>query len=148
MTAPRSFVDTNVFVYAADESPEEQVKHEIAAKLLTADPDGFVISTQVLQEFYVTVTRKLRPPLPQERAALAVRAMAKLDVVHVDVPLVLAAADTCAAAKISLWDALMIEAARQAECWRILTEDLSPGQVIRDVTVENPFQPAPPSRRG
>ncbi|MGH3940623.1 MAG: PIN domain-containing protein [Pseudonocardiaceae bacterium] len=69
MTAPRYFVDTNVFVYAADESPEEQDKHEVAAALLAADPDGIVISTQVLQEFYYALTRKLRKPLPEERAA-------------------------------------------------------------------------------
>ncbi len=141
MTAPRSFIDTNVFVYAADESPEERDKHKIASALLTADPDELVISTQVLQEFYVTVTRKLRTPLSAQRAASAVRAMAKLDVVQVDVPLVFAAMDTSRAATISLWDALMIEAARQARCGRILTEDLSHGQVIRNVAVENPFQP-------
>lgn len=141
MTADRSFVDTNVFVYAADESPEERDKHKIASALLSADPDALVISTQVLQEFYVTVTRKLRTPLPAQRAASAVRAMAKLDVVQVDVPLVLAAIDTSQTTTISLWDALVIEAARQAGCRRILTEDLSHGQVIRNVAVENPFQP-------
>ncbi len=141
MTADRSFVDTNVFVYAADESPEERDKHKIASALLSADPDALVISTQVLQEFYVTVTRKLRTPLPAQRAASAVRAMAKLDVVQVDVPLVLAAIDTSPTTTISLWDALVLEAARQAGCRRILTEDLSHGQVIRNVAVENPFQP-------
>ncbi|MFN2496449.1 MAG: PIN domain-containing protein [Pseudonocardiaceae bacterium] len=139
MTAPRSFVDTNVFVYAADESPEEQNKHKVASALLATDPDALVISTQVLQEFYVTVTRKLRIPLPEERAASAVRGIAKLEVVQVDVPLVLAAVDTSRVVKISLWDALVIEAARQAGCQRILTEDLSHGQVIRGVAVENPF---------
>ncbi|MDQ2879733.1 MAG: PIN domain-containing protein [Actinomycetota bacterium] len=143
MTVLRSFVDTNVFVYAADESPEERDKHKIASSLLVADPDELVISTQVLQEFYVTVTRKLRTPLSTQRAASAVRAMAKLDVVHVDVPLVFAAMDTSRAARISLWDALMIEAARQAGCSRILSEDLSNGQVIRNVVVENPFLPDP-----
>lgn len=140
MTAHRSFVDTNIFVYAADESPEERDKHKIASALLAEDPDGLVISTQVLQEFYVTVTRKLGRPLPALRAASAVRAMAKLDVVQVDVPLVLAAVDTSRVVQISLWDALMVEAARQAGCQRILTEDLSHGQTIRDVAVENPFQ--------
>ncbi|MGH3754412.1 MAG: PIN domain-containing protein [Pseudonocardiaceae bacterium] len=93
-TAPRFFVDTNVFVYAADESPEEQHKHEVASALLVTDPDDLVISTQVLQEFYVAVTRKLRIPLPEERAASAVRGMAKLEVVQVDVSLVLTAVDT------------------------------------------------------
>lgn len=145
MTAPRFFVDTNVFVYAADESPEEQHKHEVASALLATDPDDLVISTQVLQEFYVAVTRKLRIPLPEERAASAVRGMAKLEVVQVDVSLVLTAVDTSRVVRISLWDALMIEAARQAGCRRILTEDLSHGQMIRDVIVENPFRPADPS---
>ena len=143
MTAPRSFVDTNVFVYAADESLEERDKHKIASALLATRPDDIVISTQVLQEFYVTVTRKLRTPLPEQRAISAVRGMAKLDVVQVDVPLVLAAVDTSRESRISLWDALMIEAARHAGCWRILTEGLSHGQVIRDVAVENPFRPDP-----
>ncbi|MGH3480783.1 MAG: PIN domain-containing protein, partial [Nocardioidaceae bacterium] len=64
MTADRSFVDTNVFVYAVDESLEEQDKHKIASALLATGDDALVISTQVLQEFYVTVTRKLRRPLP------------------------------------------------------------------------------------
>ena len=55
--------------------------------------------------------------------------------------------DTSREASISLWAALMIEAARQANCWRILTEDLSHGQMIRNVTVENPFQPDVPGPR-
>jgi len=147
MTAPRSFVDTDVFVYAADESPEEAAKHKVASALLATDPDSLVVSTQVLQEFYVAVTRKLRTPLSAQRAAAAVRGIAKLDVVQVDVPLVLAAVDTSAAEQLSLWDALMIEAARRAGCGQILTEDLSHGQVIRDVTVENPFLPNLPGPR-
>ncbi len=72
--------------------------------------------------------------------------MANLTLV-VDVPLVLAAMDISREARISLGDALMIEAARQANCWRILTEDLSHGQMIRNVTVENPFQPDVPGPR-
>ncbi|MGH3940622.1 MAG: hypothetical protein ACRDTG_18695 [Pseudonocardiaceae bacterium] len=72
--------------------------------------------------------------------------MARLDVIKVDVPLVLSAVDTSRAAKISLWDALIIKAARQAGCRRILTEDLSHGQVIREVVVENPFRSDPPGQ--
>jgi predicted nucleic acid-binding protein len=98
------------------------------------------VSTQVLQEFYVTVTRKLRVPLAEERAAAAARGLASLAVVGIDKPLVLAAMDTSRHARLSLWDALIIEAARDAGCERVLTEDLSHGQVIRGVRVENPFQ--------
>ena len=140
MSGTRSFVDTNVFVYAADGSPEEEDKHALAAALVAEDPDDLVVSTQVLQEFYVAVTRKLRTPLSEDRAAAAVHGMAKLEVVQIDVPLVLSAVDTSRAARISPWDALVIEAARHAACQRVLTEDLSHGRVIRGVTVENPFQ--------
>jgi predicted nucleic acid-binding protein len=138
----RSFVDSNVAVYAADENPEERVKHGTAIRLLADEPDDLVISTQVLQEFYVVVTRKLAHPLDEDRAARAVRGLAKLAVVGVDVPLVLAAVNTSRTAKLSLSDALIIEAARQAGCIRVYSEDMSHGQVIRGVRVENPFQDA------
>ncbi|MGH3501963.1 MAG: PIN domain-containing protein [Nocardioidaceae bacterium] len=139
MTAPRTFVDTNVFVYAADESPEEEAKHQIAVAIVAGDPDALVLSTQILQEFYVAATRKLRNPLSEDRAAAAVQAMAKFSVISIDKLLVLSAVDTSRTSKVSLWDALVVEAARTADCPRLLTEDLSHGQVIRGVTVENPF---------
>jgi predicted nucleic acid-binding protein len=135
----RSFIDSNVVVYSADTNPGERAKHETAVGLLASEPDDLVISTQVLQEFYVVVTRKLAYPLDTERAAQALRGLAKLDVVGVDVPLVMAAAETSRTAKLSLWDALIIEAARQAGCARVYSEDMSDGQVIRGVRVENPF---------
>ncbi len=135
----RTFLDSNVLVYSVDESPAEKVKHTLAAGLLSAPAEDLVVSAQVLQEFYVVTTRKLKSPLSEERAAKAVRALAKLDVVGVDVPLVLAAVDTSRTAKISLWDALIIEAAGRAGCSRVLSEDLNTGQVIRGVRIENPF---------
>jgi len=135
----RSFVDSNVLVYSVDENPEVRDKRAAAIRLLSGQPDDLVISTQVMQEFYVVVTRKLQCPLTPDRAAKAVRGLAKLDVVSADVPLVLAAVDTSRTAQLSLWDALIIEAARQAGCARVYTEDLSDGQVIRGVKVENPF---------
>lgn len=80
----RSFVDTNVVVYAADENPADQAKHDIAIKLLGTEPESLVLSTQVLQEFYQAVTRKLAKPLETKRAAAAVRALTKMDVVGSD----------------------------------------------------------------
>jgi predicted nucleic acid-binding protein len=135
----RTFLDSNVLVYSVDESPAEKPKHERAIEVLTTQPDGLVVSTQVLQEFYVVTTRKLKTPLSEERAARAVRGIAKLDVVGVDVPLVLAAVDTSRTAQLSLWDALIIEAASRAGCDRVLSEDLNAGQVIHGVTIDNPF---------
>ena len=135
----RTFLDSNVLVYSVDESPSEKAKHERAVELLSVQPENLVVSTQVLQEFYVVTTRKLKNPLSEERAGRAVRGIAKLDVVGVDAPLVLAAVDTSRTAQISLWDALIIEAASRAGCERVLSEDLNAGQVIRGVRIENPF---------
>lgn len=135
----RTFLDSNVLVYSVDESPAEKSKHERAVELLSAQPETLVVSTQVLQEFYVVTTRKLKSPLSEEIAAGAVRGIAKLDVVSVDVPLVLSAVDTSRTAQVSLWDALIIEAAGRAGCERVLSEDLNAGQVIRGVRIENPF---------
>jgi predicted nucleic acid-binding protein len=136
----RSFVDTNVVVYAADESPADRAKHDAAVELLASEPERLVLSTQVLQEFYHAVTRKLAEPLDARRAAAAVRALTKMDVVGSDAELVLAAVGTSQSAQISIWDALIIEAARQADCERVLTEDLSDGQVMSGVRIENPFR--------
>lgn len=136
----KSFLDSNVVVYAADESPAERAKHDIAVELLAGEPESLVLSTQVLQEFYHVVTRKLRQPLDAQRAAAAVRALTKMDVVGADTELVLTAIDTCRSAQISIWDALIIEAARLAGCERVLSEDLSDGHTIRDVRIENPFR--------
>ena len=71
-------------MWAVDESPAEKAKHERAVELLSVQPENLVVSTQVLQEFYVVTTRKLKNPLSEERAARAVRGIAKLDVVGVD----------------------------------------------------------------
>jgi predicted nucleic acid-binding protein len=135
----KTFLDTNVLIYSVDESPADKAKHALAIELLSGQADDLVVSTQVLQEFYVVSTRKLRHPLSEQSAAQAVRGLAKLDVVGVDVPLVLAAVDTSRAATISLWDALIIEAASRAGCERVLSEDLNAGQVLRGVRIENPF---------
>jgi predicted nucleic acid-binding protein len=135
----RTFLDSNVLVYSVDESPAEKAKHDRAVELLSVQPENLVVSTQVLQEFYVVTTRKLKNPLSEERAACAVRGIAKLGVVGVDAPLVLAAVDTSRTVQISLWDALIIEAASRAGCERVLSEDLNASQTIRGVRIENPF---------
>jgi predicted nucleic acid-binding protein len=135
----KTFLDSNILVYSVDESPAEKAKHERAVELLSAQPENLVVSTQVLQEFYVVTTRKLKNPLSEEIAARAVRGIAKLDVVGVDVPLVLSAVYTSRSAQVSLCDALIIEAASRAGCECVFSEDLNAGQVIRGVRIENPF---------
>lgn len=136
---PRTFVDTNIAVYAVDFDEQEREKQQVAAALLADDPDQLVVSAQVLQEFYVVVTRKLKHPMTQEQAKAAAESLAQLDVVSIDAQVALAAIDTSREAQVSLRDALIIEAAHLAGCEQVLTEDLTDGQVIRGVQVHNPF---------
>lgn len=135
----RSFVDTNVLVYLFDSgAPDKQAR----ARELVAErgPAGeLVISTQVLQEFFVTVTRKLERPLSAENAEAAVRRLAAYPVVTTTVGLVMAAIALVRAHRISFWDALIVEAAREAGCDELLSEDLADGASIGGVLVKNPF---------
>ena len=142
MTA-RSFVDTNIWVYAVDE--DEPAKQERAkAALATAEMTGIVVSAQVLGEFYVTVTRKLATPLPQDAALDYVHAMMRQSVVSLDARLVSAAIAGTREWGIAYWDALIIAAAEAGGCSTVLTEDLQHGATYGSVRVENPFLTARP----
>ena len=93
----------------------------------------------MLQEFYVTVTRKLAEPLDPETAYRAVSDLAILPLVQVDRFLVLAAIRRSQTAMLSFWDALIAEAALDAKATVLFTEDLQHHQVIHGLRVENPF---------
>ena len=134
----RAFLDTNVLVYAVDRS--DSTKWEVATRLLRdADLTQYVVSAQVLSEFFVTVTRKLAEPISPDEAEAAVGALTKLEVVPITSDLVQLAIARAAAAVISYWDALIVEAARRAGCDAVLTEDLNAGQDFEGVVVQNPF---------
>ena len=135
--AERAFVDTNVFVYASDEDAKR--KRDRARRLVRelARADSLVISTQVLQEFFVVATRKLG--LSADAARRRVVTMRKLDVVQVDPELILGAIDLHRLHAISFWDALVVRAASVAGCACLLTEDLAAGATIDGVRIENPF---------
>jgi len=126
-----------VFVYLYDHADAE--KQRIARATLTDAAEEIVISTQVLSEFFWVVTRKLN--LDPRVAREGVRQMATLRVVPVDHRLVLRATDTVLTSRLSIWDALIVEAAAAAGSDRLLTEDLNAGQIIRDVQITNPFIP-------
>ncbi len=134
-----AFVDSNVLVYAVSgDEPEKQKRaREIVARGFT---EGcFAISTQVMFEVYVNVTRKARIGLPAAEAFEYVRAFAEWPVIEMTPALVLAALGLAERSKISPWDAAILEAARQAGCERVLSEDLGNGRVYGGITVENPF---------
>lgn len=136
--AGRSFLDTNILVYAVDDA--DVGKRDAARELIAAPEERLVVSTQVLSEFYVVTTRKLASPLSEQDAARAVEALSKLTTVVMDPALVLAGIAISREARLSLWDGLILAAASAGGCDRVLTEDLADGASIRSVRVENPFR--------
>lgn len=135
----RSFFDTNVLVYLFDNrDPGKKIRaQEVFSR--ESEAGHAVLSTQVLQEFYWAVTRKLASPLPAEVAEERVRDFARLPLVRVDAPMILAAIARGRNQNFSFWDALIVEAALRVGAGRLLTEDLQHGQKIEGLTVENPF---------
>jgi predicted nucleic acid-binding protein len=138
-TADRTFIDTNVLVYAFDRG--EPIKRVQALELLGTgiEEQIAVVSAQVLGEFFNTVTRRISDPLSPEQAQEAVDAISTLPVVALDLDLVRRAIGTQMRYQISYWDALIVAAAESADCTRILTEDLNPGQSYHGIVVVNPF---------
>lgn len=134
------FVDTNVFVYLFDrDAPAKQRR----AREILGEEEGagnVVLSTQVLQEFYVSVTRKLGKPLSEPEAEAAARDLSRLEVVELDVALVLRGIALARRQILSLWDALIVEAAQARACRRLLTEDLQHSRQFGALRVENPFR--------
>ncbi|MFL6259107.1 MAG: PIN domain-containing protein [Thermoanaerobaculia bacterium] len=138
-----TFVDANVLIYAEDRDAGD--KHLIARNLvadLWRTGDG-VLSVQVLQEFFVTVTRKLPRPLRPSEALAIVEQYLTWRVVENTGDLLLAGIRLASELKVSFWDALVIQAARTERCDRLLTEDLNHGQRIGDLTIVNPFRAEP-----
>ena len=131
------FVDTNILVYSLDRfDPEKQQMSRKCLKRLTGQNKG-VISTQVLQEFYVASTRKLgTDPLVAKEI---LNAFQRFEVVTVTPPIIDESIDCSILNRISFWDALIIVAAQSANCQTLWSEDLNPGQMIRGVTIENPL---------
>jgi predicted nucleic acid-binding protein len=134
----KTFVDTNVLIYAHD--VDAKAKHAVAKEALYelwANRTGF-LSTQVLQEFYVNVTRKLSKPLMKKsaRALVDKYAIWCIDTTPAEIALAFRIEDE---ARIGFWDALICAAASKAGAEQILSEDLNAGQKIAGIRIVNPF---------
>jgi predicted nucleic acid-binding protein len=139
MPENKIFLDTNIIIYAFDVSAGE--KHGEARKIM-ADLWGAgrgLLSTQVLQEFFVSVTQKIPRPLSLKAAKEIVSDLLKWEVVINDGQSILEAADIQSNHNFSFWDSLIIQAAIRGDASFLLSEDLSDGQTIRGVTIRNPF---------
>jgi predicted nucleic acid-binding protein len=138
-TSDRTFVDTNILIYAHDVDAGR--KHELAKALLRdlwTERTG-LLSTQVLQEFYVNATRKIRTLLPKSAARSVVNTYSAWCVDGITPADVVSAFQIEDAAAIGFWDALIVAVAARSGATRLLSEDLSSGQAIAGVTVHNPF---------
>lgn len=134
----KTFVDTNVLIYAHD--TDASAKHQIAKAILGDLWSGRtgVLSVQVLQEFYVNVTRKIPSPLSRDLARLVVNSYAIwcMETTPAEVASAFRIEDE---SRISFWDALIVSSAAKSGATRILSEDLSAGQRIAGILIENPF---------
>lgn len=137
------FVDSNVLVYSRNRS--EQEKQPRARSWLEAlwESRRGRVSAQVLEEFYVTVTRKLDPGLPAREARSDVRALGAWNPVSIDHSLLSAAWDIEDRYDFSFWDSLIVAAARRLDCGYLLTEDLQHGQEVEELKIVDPFRRAP-----
>jgi predicted nucleic acid-binding protein len=134
----KTFIDTNVLIYAHD--IDANAKHQIAMAVLQrlwSEKSG-VLSTQVLQEFYVNVTQKIPTPLSRDLARLVVSnyAIWCMETTPTDISAAFRIEDE---SRIGFWDALIVSSAAKSGATRILSEDLNAGQRIAGILVENPF---------
>ena len=135
----KTFVDSNILVYAHDVDAGR--KREIAAsrlRQLWTDRDG-VLSTQVLQEFYVNVTHKIAKPVPRREARDLLKSYAAWQVVGIDAADIQTATEIEERHRLGFWDALIVAAAAKASAEMLLSEDFSDGARIGDLRIENPF---------
>ena len=135
------FLDTNIFVYSIDSSAEQKEKRNVARKLVKTHirEESGVISIQVIQEFFQVATTKIRTPISAEDALEFMQYMSSLQIVTPDFDMVVAAARIHQKHSISFWDALILQAAKTADCFQVLSEDLQDGFRLDDLTVKNPF---------
>jgi len=132
-----SFLDTNIFVYAAAGRGSEESKRKRALALI--EKENFGLSAQVLQEFYVTVVRKVRVPLAPVKALEWIEHLEAFPCLPVDSGFVKIAAETSERYHLSYWDGAIIAAAQLMGAEVLYTEDLNDGQQYGSVCIRNPF---------
>jgi len=135
----KTFVDTNILVYARDASfPEKQ---KIAYDLLGGlwrNRSGR-LSVQVCNEYYVTVTRKLKPGLDEAEAWRDIELYEAWDPLPMDLRTLRKSREVQLRYGLSWWDSLIVASAYFAECNRVVSEDLNAEQDYFGIRVENPF---------
>ena len=142
-----SFVDTNILVYAF--APDDPVRSPIAQALIDEllAANAFLTSTQILQELYVNLTRKIRRTASPAQALAYLEQLAEFPVFVNDYSAIREAIQLSTKHSFSFWDALIIVAAARSRAARLYTEDLQHGRVILGVEIVNPFRQARPTMK-
>ena len=132
-----AFFDTNILVYADDASEPRKQRRAISLLAEHQRENSLVVSLQVLQEYYATVTRKLKvdPAVAQSKVEILARGR----VVRFTEQDVIAAIELHRLARLSFWDAMIVHAARTVKASVLYSEDLADGSVVAGVPVRNPF---------
>lgn len=134
----RSFFDTNILIYADDKASPSKQKRALDLLADHRRERSGVVSLQVLQEYFVTVTRKLRvdPAIARRKVEL----LAEFDVAAPDLADILAAIDLHRLHGFSFWDALVIRSAKQSGCTVLLSEDMQHTRNLDGLQIVNPFK--------
>jgi predicted nucleic acid-binding protein len=140
MNENRVFLDTNILIYAYDASAGQ--KNRTAKELLVElwKSKTGMLSTQVLQEFFVSVTTKIQKPLSIEKTKLIIRDLLHWEVIINDETSILNAIDIHKKHQSSFWDAMILQAAVNRGARLLYTEDMTHGQVVQGVRIVNPFK--------
>jgi len=133
----RSFFDTNVLVYADDKAAPAKQRRALELVAEHRRAGTGVVSLQVLQEYFVTVTRKLQ--VDARIARRKVELLAEFDVAAPELADILAAIDLHRLHSLSFWDALVVRSAKQAGCSVLLTEDFQHRREMEGLRIVNPF---------
>ena len=138
----KTFVDSNVLIYAhdADAGSKQRIAADRLRKL--GESGAGLLSTQVLQEFYVNVTRKIASPLAAGAAREVVRDYAAWIESPVTAATIVRASEISEVWRVSFWDAMILAAGEQSGAEQLLTEDLIAGEKIAGIEIVNPFSGA------
>lgn len=131
-------LDTNVLVYAVSRAADDAAKSRIALQLIDSENVG--LSGQILQEFFVVVTKRNRRVLSADDALDWIETFEDFPIVPIDASLVRRGAELSARYQISYWDGAVLAAAQALQAATLYTEDLNHNQVYGDVRVVNPFR--------
>ncbi len=134
------FLDTNILVYAHDQ--KSRSRQTIAQDLIFQGlrDESAVISTQVISEYLVTITRKIEVPLTVDKAVTEIELFRAFNIIEIDVDMIIDANKIHTTNQISYWDSLIVSAAIFANCEILYTEGMNDGQIIDGVTIYNPFK--------